>query len=83
MVLDLELKRRSYGRLKMTVHTMNGNVAFSYTVGHIFEVIPGAKIMHTISRFESWEVRSPALQTVRDLEVKRRSYGHLKTTMQS
>ncbi|KAL6312691.1 hypothetical protein AAG906_008909 [Vitis piasezkii] len=35
-----------------------------------FEALPGAKIMHTISRFKAWEVRSPALQTVCDLEVK-------------
>ena len=53
------------------------------TVGHIFEVIPGAKIMHTISRFESWEVRSPALQTVHDLELKWRSYGCLKMVAQT
>ena len=39
--------------------------------------------MHTISRFKYWEVRSPALQTVCDLEVKWRSYGRLKTSAQS
>ena len=52
-------------------------------VGHIFEALFGAQIMHTISRFKSWEVRSPALQTVCDLEVKWRSYGHLKKTAPS
>ena len=52
-------------------------------VGHIFEVLTGAQIMHTISLFESWEVRSPELQTVLDLELKWKSYGHLKTTVQS
>ena len=31
------------------------------TVGHIFEALPGSQIMHTIFRFESWEVRSPVL----------------------
>ncbi|KAL6326116.1 hypothetical protein AAG906_000991 [Vitis piasezkii] len=53
------------------------------TVGHIFEALPGAQIMHMISRFEAWEVRNPVLQTVSDLDLKRRSYDRLKTTMQS
>ncbi|RVW79426.1 hypothetical protein CK203_056073 [Vitis vinifera] len=48
-------------------------------VGHIFEVLPGAQIMHMISRFEAWEVRNPVLQTVHDLDLKRRSYSRLKT----
>ena len=39
--------------------------------------------MHTICHFKSWEVRSPELQTVLDLELKRRSYGRLKTIVQS
>ena len=53
------------------------------TVGHIFEALSGAQIMDTISRFKSWEVRSPELQTRCDLEVKWRSYGCLKTSAQS
>ena len=53
------------------------------SVGHIFEALPGAQIMHTIYHFESWEVRNPALQTVHDLDLKRISYGRLKTTVQS
>ncbi|RVW61987.1 hypothetical protein CK203_063930 [Vitis vinifera] len=53
------------------------------TVGHIFEALPGAQIMHMICRFKAWEVRNPLLQTVHDLDLKRRSYGRLKTTMQS
>ena len=53
------------------------------TVGCIFEALSGAQIMHTISRFESWEVRSPELQTVLDLELKRRSYGRLKMSAQT
>nr|CAN76774.1 hypothetical protein VITISV_021524 [Vitis vinifera] len=53
------------------------------TVGHIFEALPGAQIMYTISCFKSWEVRSPELQTVHNLELKQRSYGHLKTSAQS
>ncbi|RVW12174.1 hypothetical protein CK203_098569 [Vitis vinifera] len=65
-VLDLDLKRKSYDRLKMTVQTMNGNVAppFRYC-WHIFEALSGAQIMHTISRFKAWEVRSPEIQTPR------------------
>ena len=34
--------------------------------------------MHMICRFEAWEVRNPWLQTVHDLDLKRRSYGHFK-----
>ena len=39
--------------------------------------------MHTIFHFESKEVRSPTFQTVHKLELKRRSYGRLKTTASS
>ena len=42
-------------------------------------MLPGAQIMHTIYHFESWEVRNPVLQTVHDLDLKRRSYGRFKT----
>ena len=45
MVLDLELKRRSYDRLKMTVHTVSGNIAATphfATVGHVFGELYGA-----------------------------------------
>ena len=48
-----------------------------------FKVIPEVHFMHTISHFKSWEVSSPKLQAVLDLEVKRRSYGRLKTNVQS
>ena len=48
------------------------------TVGRIFEVLYGAQIMHTIYHFKACEVRNPMLQTVHDLDLKRRSYGHLK-----
>ena len=37
--------------------------------------------MHTICRFEAWEVISPTLQTVHESELKR-SYGCLKTIAQ-
>ena len=81
-VCKLELKRRSYGRLKTIVQTMSWNVAAAphfATVGHIFETLPGSQIMYTISHFEAWEVRSPVLQMVHDLDLKLRSYSHLKT----
>ncbi|RVW63942.1 hypothetical protein CK203_056804 [Vitis vinifera] len=64
-VLDLDLKRKSYGCLKMTVQTMSGNAApqFCYCWTR-FEALSGAQIMHTISCLKAWEVRSPALQTL-------------------
>ena len=40
------------------------------SVGHIFEALPGAQIMHTIYRFEAWEVKNPFLQAVNDLDLK-------------
>ena len=43
-----------------------------------FGALTGSQIMHTISRFESREVRSPMLQTVHNWELKQRSYGRLK-----
>ena len=39
--------------------------------------------MSRISHFKDREVRSPTLQMVHELELKRRSYGHLKTTASS
>ena len=39
--------------------------------------------MHTICCFESWEVRSPYLQTVLDLDLKRKIYGRFKMTVQT
>ena len=65
---------------------LNGNVAAAphfTTFGHVFGALNGAKIMHTISCFKYWEVRSPDLQTVLNLELKRRSYGYSKTTVQT
>ena len=52
-------------------------------VGHIFGALPGAQIIRTICHFKYWEVRSPMLQTVLDLELKRRSYVRLKTSAKS
>ena len=48
-----------------------------------FRVLPRVHFMHTICRFEAREVKSPTLQTVHKSELKRRSYGRLKTTAQS
>ena len=45
-----------------------------------FQVIIGVHFMHN---FEAREVRSPTLQTVCKSDLKRRSYGHLKTTASS
>ena len=35
--------------------------------------------MHAIYHFKAWEVRNTILQTVHELDLKRRSYVHLKT----
>ena len=35
--------------------------------------------MHSIYHFKAWEVRNPMLQMMHDLDLKRRSYGRLKT----
>ena len=48
-----------------------------------FWVLKGVHFIYTICFFEAREVRSPTLQTVHKLELERRSYGHLKTTVQS
>ena len=49
----------------------------------IFRGILGVHCIHTIYRFESWEVRSPTLQMVCKSELKWRSYDHLKTMHQA
>ena len=49
----------------------------------IFRVLSGIHFIYTICRFEAREVRSPTLQTMHKLELKRRSYGCLKTTASS
>ena len=48
-----------------------------------FKVLTGVHFMYTICCFEAREVRSPMLQTVCKLDLKRRSYGRLKTTASS
>ena len=48
-----------------------------------FGVFSEFYFVHTIYHFESWEVRSPTLQTVCKSELKWRSYDNLNTTAQS
>ena len=48
-----------------------------------FRVLPRVYFMHTICHFEAREFRSPTLQMVCKLDLKRRSYGRLKTTASS
>nr|CAN77576.1 hypothetical protein VITISV_010413 [Vitis vinifera] len=45
--------------------------------------LPEVQIMHAISHLKAWEVTSPQLQTVLDLDLKRKSYGRLKMTVQT
>ena len=35
-----------------------------------FGVLTRAQFMHTICRFEAWEVKNPMLQTMYDLDLK-------------
>ena len=48
-----------------------------------FGELPGVHCLHDIYHFEFREVRIPTLQTMCNLELKRRSYGQLKATAQS
>ncbi|RVW76707.1 hypothetical protein CK203_047534 [Vitis vinifera] len=48
-----------------------------------FRSFPEVQIMHAISHLKAWEVTSPQLQTVLDLDLKRKSYGCLKKTVQT
>ena len=61
-VHDLELKQRSYGYLKTTVHTMSENVVAAPPFRQLLDTIrslPEVQIIHAISSFKAWEVRSP------------------------
>ena len=48
-----------------------------------FQSLSEVKIMHEISHLKAWEVTSPQLQTLLDLDLKRKSYGRLKMTVQT
>ena len=48
-----------------------------------FRSLPEVQIIHAISRWKAWEVTSPQLQTVLDLDLKLKSYGCLKMTVQT
>ncbi|RVX03645.1 hypothetical protein CK203_022954 [Vitis vinifera] len=45
--------------------------------------LPEVQIMYEISRLKAWEVTSPYIQTVLDLDLKRKIYGRLKMTVQT
>ena len=69
-----------------SAHTMNGNVTTTPPFRQLldtFKSLPEDHFMNTIFCFKAWEVRSPALQTMNDLELKRRSYGCLKMAAQT
>ena len=44
-----------------------------------FGALPEVQMMHAIYHFKDHEVNNPMLQTVRNLELKRRSYSHCKS----
>ena len=46
---------------------------------HTFGALPEVHFLHTIYHFKAQEVKNPMLQTVRDSELKRRSYNHCKS----
>ena len=43
-----------------------------------FGALPQVHFLHSIYHFKAQEVKNPMLQTVRDSELKRRSYSHCK-----
>ena len=43
-----------------------------------FGALPEVHFLHSIYHFKAQEVKNPMLQTVRDSELKRRSYSHCK-----
>ena len=44
-----------------------------------FGALPEVHFLHSIYHFKAQEVKNPMLQTVRDSELKRRSYSHCKS----
>ena len=48
-----------------------------------FGAHPEVHFLHAIYHFKSQEVKNPILQTVRDSELKRRSYSHCNRSLQS
>ena len=47
-------------------------------VAATFGALSEVQMMHAIYHFKAQEVKNPMLQTVRDSELKRRSYSHYK-----
>ena len=66
---------------KFRIQKYDGNIYSNFK--DKFGEIIGVHFIHTIYHFEDREVRSPTLQMVCKLELKWRSYGHLKTTAPS
>ena len=48
-------------------------------VAATFGALSEVQLMHAIYHFKSQEVNNPMLQTVRNSELKRRSYNHCKS----
>ena len=44
-----------------------------------FGALPEVHFLHSIYHFKAQEVKNPMLQTVRNSELKRRSYSHCKS----
>ena len=69
-----------------SAHTMSWHVIAAPPFRQLLDTIRSlneVQIMYAISHFKAWEVRSLELQTMHNLELNRRSYGHLKTSAQS
>ncbi|RVW62624.1 hypothetical protein CK203_063483 [Vitis vinifera] len=79
-------KNRSYGENKGKQGRKAKTEQFAPphfgNVGHIL-ITSEVHFMHTISRFEAREVRSPTLQMVSKSELKQKSYDHCKKTAPS
>ena len=81
------LQLRNLHTLKsFSAHTRNRHVTAAPPFRQLLDTsrsLYEVQIMHAISRFKSWEVKSSELQTVHNLKLKRRSYGRLKTSAKS
>ena len=78
--------RNLHALKSFSVHTMNGKVTNAppfWPLLDTFRSLFKVHFMHTKCCFKSWEVKSLELQTVCKLELKRRSYGRLKTIVQT
>nr|CAN71321.1 hypothetical protein VITISV_021051 [Vitis vinifera] len=69
-------KERSKEKRKNRVKENRGKLAAVFFC--TFGALPEVHFLHYIYHFKAQEVKNPMLQTVRDLELKRRSYSHCK-----